>query len=330
MQDLLEKAASYETASDLANDPVFNTRLAEEILDSRDGQLTKQAGAGELYIMRRLRERSVIRRILEFKAPADGELAPIPNEEMPVVWGTLQQDSHGAVSLSMKDTASQESFWREDFIVRFFVISTPEYYKNEFELKGHPQDTVKNLTEDMLLDIEDQEDAHSWAGIDSVVGAPGEVSDKTGLLQHFFAGAFSRSTYTDVKYILRDRKLPQGIFVANERFMANFEKLPRNDIGGELSQDFWKKGGDALKDGVVGGVRHIFTSKNEFIPNQVLYQFTSQDYLGVAREYQPPTMFMEKKKRTIFFSLEEIIAIGIINGAGIVKCQFRNAPAPTS
>jgi hypothetical protein len=324
--DLLEKAASYEGAQDIVNDRAFNEQFAQSIIGAGDGDLTKQAGAGELYIKRRIRDRSVIRRVLDFKAPAAGELAPIPGEEMPVIWGTLAPESHGAVSLSMKDTSDQETFWREDFIVRFFVISTPEYYKNEFELRGHPQDTVKQLTEDMLLDLEDREDVHTWNGIDNVVGAPDSVSTETGLTQHFFAGEFSRDTYTDVKYLLDDRKLPRGLHVVNERFMANFEKLDRNDIGGDLSQEFWKKGGDALKDGIVGNTRHLFTNKNELVPNQTLYMFTAQDHLGIAREDTPPTMFMEKKKRTIFFSLEEIIAIGLINMAGVIKVQFRNKP----
>lgn len=324
--DLLEKIAGYDCAADIANDKVYNEQLAKTIIDAPSGALTKQAAAGELYIRRRIRERSVIRRILEFKAPQAGEVTPIPGEEMPVIWGTLQQDSHGAVSLSMKDTADQESFWREDFIVRFFVISTPEYYKNEFELRGHPQDTVKNLTEDMLLDIEDQEDDHAWAGIDSVVGDPDTESPETGLVQNFYAGVFSNDTYVDSKYILRDRKLPQGIHVANERFMANFEKLSHDIVGPDFRKDLWKNGGDALKDGVIGGVRHLFTSKSEYIPNQVMYQFTAQDYLGIAREDTPPTLFMEKKKRTIFFSLEEIIAVGLINSAGIIKVNYDNKP----
>lgn len=323
----MEKAASYKEASDIVNDRVFNTQLCESIVDARDGKLDKQAAPGELYIRRRIRERSVIRRILDFQTATDADLTTLPSEEKPVIWGTLQGDSHGAVSLSMSDTADQESFWRESWIVRFFVISTPEYYKNEFELKGHPQDTVKNLTEDMLLDLEDQEDSHAWAGVEDIVGAPEDVSPDTGMCQNFWAGEFSRSTYTDVKYVLKTRKLPTGVFVVNEQFMANFEKLDRTEIGGDLSQELFLKGGDALKEGIVGGVTHIFTSKNQFVPNNVLYQFTAQDYLGIAREYQKPTMFMEKKKRTLFLSLEEIIAIGFINVGGILKFNFANKPA---
>jgi hypothetical protein len=326
MNDLLEKVANAP-GTDIANDRVFNTQLCEAIENAPDGKLDKEAAASELLILRRLRERSVIRKLMDFKPTTAAELVRIPNEEMPVLLGTLQNDSYGAVSLSMSDTAGQETFWREDFIVRFFVISTPEYYKNTFELLGHPQDTVKNLTEDLLLDLEEQEDRHSWTGFDDIVGAPDSLASGSAMIQHFYFGEFSRDTHVDSQYILSDRKLPRGVFVVNERFVGNFQKLDRSEIGGDLSQDMFLKGGDALKEGVVGGVRHIFTSKNQYVPNNTMYQFTTADYLGVAREFQKPTMFMEKKKRTLFFSMEQIIAIGVINTAGVLKGVFENKPA---
>jgi hypothetical protein len=326
MSDLLDYALNTQDVDDLANDRVFNERFCEHLTEARDGELRKEAAAGEVHIKRRQRERSVVRRLLDFETAGDDRLVKDPREEMPIIWGTLQNDSRGAVSLSMKDTADQESFWRDTFIVRFFVISTPEYYKNTFELKGHPQDTVKALTEDMLLDIEEEEDRRWFTTTDQVVGAINGLGEESGLPQHMYAGEFSRANHIDSQYLFSDRKLPTGVFVVNERFMANFQKLPRDLIGGDLSQDLFKQGGAALKDGVVGGIRHLFTSKNNFVPNNVMYQYTASDHLGVAYEHQAPTMFMEKKKRTIFFSLEEIVAMAMVNTAGIFKLVFQNDP----
>jgi hypothetical protein len=44
----------------------------------------------------------------------------------------------------------------------------------------------------------------------------------------------------------------------------------------------------------------------------------------VAFEYQKPTMFMEKKKRMLYFSLEEIIAISFANTEGVIRGTFEN------
>lgn len=325
--DILEQAQNFKEAGDIATDRVFNSQLCDSILEAKDGRLDKVAAAGDLYIRRRIRERAIVRRLLEFKPTTDAELVKMPGEEMPILWGEIQGESRGAVSLSMKDTADQESFWRDTFVVRFFVISTPEYYKNVFELKGHVQDTVKNLTEDMLLDAEEEEDRRWFSTCDDLVGAVDSPAGDSGLPQHFYFGAFSRETHVDAQYLFDDRKMPKGVFVVNNRFMGNFQKLPRDIIGGDLSQELFLKGGDALKDGIIGSVPHLFTSKNDLVPDNVMYQFTTSDYLGVAREYQKPTMFMEKKKRTLFFSLEEIIAISIVNTGGVLKGVFENKPS---
>lgn len=322
--DILEQALNFKEAGDIATDRVFNSQLCDSILESRDGRLDKVAAAGDLYIRRRIRERAIVRRLLEFKTTTEGELVKIPSEEMPILWGELQNESRGAVSLTMKDTADQETFWRDTFIVRFFVISTPEYYKNTFELKGHVQDTVKNLTEDMLLDIEEEEDRRWFTTCDDIVGAAGSSAGDSGLPQHFYFGAFSVGTHVDSQFLFSDRRMPRGVFVVNERFMGNFQKLPATVLGDQLSADLFLKGGDALKEGIIGKVPHLFTSKNDLVPDNVMYQFTTSDYLGVAREFQKPTMFMEKKKRTLFFSLEEIIAISIVNTAGVIKGIFEN------
>jgi hypothetical protein len=324
--DILDQALNFKEAGDIASDRVFNQQLCDTLLEARDGKLDKVAAAGDLYIRRRIRERAIVRRLLDFKVITDAELTKLPSEEMPILWGELQNESRGAVSLTMKDTADQESFWRDTFIVRFFVISTPEYYKNTFELKGHVQDTVKNLTEDMLLDIEEEEDRRWFTTCDDIVGAVDSPAGDSGLPQHFYFGAFSRATHIDAQFMFDDRRMPKGVFVVNNRFMGNFQKLPATDVGDQISGELFLKGGDALKEGIIGKVPHLFTSKNDLVPDDVMYQFTTADFLGVAREYQKPTMFMEKKKRTLFFSLEEIIAISIVNTAGVIKGVFENKP----
>lgn len=315
-----------KTASDIANDRVFNERLGQSLLEAGDGKQEKFAAAGDLYIRRFLRERSLVRRLLDFQPATDADLVRLPNEEMPVIWGTLQNASKGAVSLSMKDTADQETFWRDAFVIRFFVISTPEYYKNTFELKGHIQDTVKHLTEDMILDLEEEEDRHWFSACDDVVGTEG-TDGLSGYPQFFYFGAFTQATHIDSQFMFTDKKLPKGINVVNERFMGNFLKLPRTEIGGDLKQEMFLRGGEAIREGVIGGVTHLFTAKNEYVPDNVMYKYTAADYLGVAREHQKPTLFMEKKKRTLFFSLEEIIAMSIVNVAGVIKGVFENRPS---
>lgn len=330
-----------KTASDIASDPVFNQRLFESIEAAPAGtELTKEARAGGLYIKRRQRERSVVRRLVDFEAATDDDLVRDPDEEQPIMWGEVQNDSMPAMSLGFGDAVENETFWRRTFKVRFFVISSPEYYKNIWELKAHSHDTVKQFTEDVLLDIDEEEDRHWFGGCDEAVGPRaasataltntkdgGSGNDAVGLsgyIQNFWLGAWSVENQVDSKYLLKGRNMPVGTFVANQRFLANIEKLPQNLIGEKAGDLFFEGADKALASGKINGVPHLFTTKNYLVPDDVIYQFTTPDHLGFCREYQPPTMSMRREKRTIFFSVEEIIAMAIINTGGVLKGIFQN------
>lgn len=333
---LLDTAEGHEkAAADIANDAVFNERLYRSIEAAGDGELTKQAKAGSLYIKRRQRERSVVRRICDFTTATDEDLVRLPDEDQPVMWGELQNDSMPAMSLNFSDAVENETFWRRTFKVRFFVISSPEYYKNTWELKSHAHDTVKQFTEDVLLDIDEEEDRHWFAGCDEVVGplAPtgtalaGSVG-LSGKIQNFYLGAWSRDTYVDSKYIFNDVQMPLQNVVANRRFLAHFEKLTDADVGSRSGDLFFDGADEVLSSGKINGVNHLFTTKNYLVADDTVYQFTAPEYLGFCREYQAPTMSMRREKRTIYFSVEEIVAMSIVNADGVRKGIFANHTDP--
>ena len=324
-------------AADIANDPVFNERLLRSIESSAEGKMDKEAAAGSLYIKRRQRERSVCRRVNDFETATDDDLVRDPDEEQPIMWGELQNDTMPAMSLGFADAVENETFWRRTFKVRFFVISSPEYYKNMWELKAHAHDTVKQFTEDIMLDIDEEEDRHWFAGCDDAVGPLSDAGTAlvntaggnpavglSGDIQNFWLGAWSRDTYVDSKYLLQDRQMPLGTVVANRRFLAHFEKLKDSDIGSRSGDLFFEGADKALSSGVINGVPHLFTTKNYLVPDDTVYQFTTPDYLGFCREYQAPTMSMRREKRTIFFSVEEVVAMAIVNTGGVMKGVYKN------
>lgn len=315
-----------DATKDIVQDRVFNEQLLNVILESPDGKQKEAAEAGSRYIRTSLRENGFTRRILPFETVSDTDLHPLPDQEMPVIWGEMQIDSPAARSITMKDTADTEFFWKKTFICRFFVITTPEFTKNTFELKGHVNDTVKILTEQSLKDIETEEDTRWINEVDDVVGTAGGVG-QAGVPQNFYIGPFSRVSYTDAQFLLTDRRLPNGVFLANERFLGNFQKLNRSEIGGDLAQDMFRDGArTALKSGNIGGIAHLFTIKNNLVPNDTLYLFTEPRFLGLAFEYQKPTLYVKKEKRTLIFSADEIIAITIANVAGVAKVKFEEVP----
>lgn len=314
-----------ENIKDILQDSAFNQRVYNNIAESPDGIQKEAAAAGSRLIYKELRENGFHRRVIPFETVTDADLHPLPDEEMPVVWGEMQIDSPAARSMSMKDATETEFFWKETFVCRFYVISTPEFAKNTFELKSHVNDTVKLLTEQSLKDIETEEDIRGINDWDDIVGAVGGTG-AAGFTQNFAVGPFTRASYTDAQYLLSDRRLPVGVALANQRFIGNIQKLPRSEIGGDIAQEMFMQGAKkVIKSGVIGGIPHLFTIKNNLIPNDTMYLFAEPKFFGMACEYQKPTLYVRKKKRMLYFSADEIVASSCVNVAAVVKVQFAEA-----
>ena len=313
--------------NDIALDPRMNADLYRLIHEARSGDtLEKVASAGSLYVRRHFKEGGISRRIIDFKTATDADLVTLPGQEMPCMWGSLENESPGAVSITFKDSVDTEFFWRTDFILRFFIVSSPEFTKNTFELKTHQHDTVKQITEDAMFHLQDEEDRRVFSEVDTIVGAAG-ANGMAGYVQHLYAGEFSRDTFADSQYLFTDHKIPGGINVVNHRFIAHFQKMDRTEAGGDIAQDLLFKGKEAIADGKLGGIPHLFTTKNHIVANNVQYQFAQQDYLGHAREFQPPTLWTEKKIRQINFRIDEIIAVSLPHYGAMRKVVFENVPS---
>ncbi len=326
-------------ASDIAEDQSLNVKIASIIADAPEGVegLTKVAAAGSLFIKRKQRERSVVRRLNDFVPTSDSDLVRVPDEDQPILWGEIQSDTAPALSINFDDAVENETFWRRTFKVRFFVVASREYYKNEWELKAHAHDTIKQITEDTLIDVDDEEDRHWFTGSDECVGPRADSSaalDNTfggspavglsGSIQNFWLGAWSRERAVDSKYLFKDRQLPLSKIVANHRYMANFEKLTDAEIGSRAGDMFMNRADAALAEMDPLGIPHLFTQKSWLVPDDTIYLYTDKEHLGFCREYKAPTMSMRKEKRTVYFSVEEIIAMAIVNTAGVLKGLFRN------
>ena len=67
---------------------------------------------------------------------------------------------------------------------------------------------------------------------------------------------------------------------------------------------------------------HIFTIKDELIPDNTVYAFTTPDFLGKNLELEPVTMDVEKREDQITFGARECIGFSIANALGVVKLKF--------
>ena len=70
------------------------------------------------------------------------------------------------------------------------------------------------------------------------------------------------------------------------------------------------------------GVPHLATIKRLMVPDNVVYQFSEQEYLGKGYQLQEPTMFVEKKKDILRFCAQEKLGFTIGNVRAVARTLF--------
>ncbi len=301
---------------------VMNRQLLSAIIDAADGPNEKVASASTNMIRRKLRENGFSRLILPYKQVGDGDLAYLPDTELPVIVEEMEPESPGAKSISFNDTADTRTYRMDKFVVYFSKITTPEFTKNVDELRTYKSDLRGVITDNALKDIQTEEDGRFIKTIDRIVGAVAGTGE-AGVRQNFeVSGGLTRDNYVTILSYLEDRSLNNGVFLMNRKTAKQFLTWDRVKMGGDLSQKLAVDGLTALVEGKVMGIRHIFTIKRDLVPDNVVYQFAEPNYLGRAYVLQNVTMYVEKKKDILRFSAQEKIGVTIANVASVNKVKF--------
>lgn len=293
-----------------------------------DETMHKFASANSNYIKRRLRENAFSRKIIPHTEVDDSRLQYIPGQERPVVVEEMEPDSPGAVSLSFNDAPDTAFYRRDEFMVVFCKISTPEFTKNVDELRTTKSPLRQIITDNSLKDIQTHEDERFIQYVDKIVGAPGPGIGASGEVQNFTSEAdIGRDAYIDgSKHLMMTGAdgtgLPVGVFLTNRVTGWELLKFGRDEAGGDLSEDMFKRGLKAIEGGNILGIPHLFTIKRNLVPDNVVYQFTEPDSLGRAYILQNVRMFVKKENDILRFYAQEKIGLTIANVAGAVVQQY--------
>lgn len=326
---------SNENCIDQDFDPIFNQQLIDEIVTSGSGQLTKLSAAADTIIKIQIREDSFFRKILPPRTITNSELDRSPDHDRPFRIEELESAHKGAVSVPFNVSGNTEFFRGPKGVIEFFQIKTPKFTKNINELRTYRHDIRKLIMDNALKDIQTKEDGLFISLVDQIVGAVNGVG-AAGVQQHFKAGdgtgntspelqgGLNRKTHIEMQKILERRRLNNGVFLMNRSTAKEFVKSDRAEIGGDLSEKMWKDGLKAIGDSVILGVPHIFTIKDDLVPDNIVYSFAEPDFLGRFYILQDVTMYVEKKEDIITMNATETIGAGILNVAGVAKIDLND------
>ena len=308
------------------NIEVLNRQLVDHITNSENGDLTKMSSAATSVIRTEIREDGFTRKVLKPKMIGNEDLDRVVEHDRPVVIEEIETSAKGSFTVPFNSSSHGQSYYGPKGLIEFFQVKTPKWYKNINELRTYRHDIRKLITDNALQDMQLEEDGHFIQGINQIVGPPNGVG-MSGVQQNFeIQGGISRNTYPEIKKILQRQRLNNGIFLMNRHTAIEFEKWFHDEWGGSEAQDITKKGlVGSLQDSNLYGVPHIFTIKDELVPDNVVYLFTEPGFLGKFYILQDATMYVKKEEDIITFNATETIGVGILNTAGVARVEFVGA-----
>ena len=96
-------------------------------------------------------------------------------------------------------------------------------------------------------------------------------------------------------------------------------KFPATSVGDTVAS---KRHLDGFQEGKVHGIRTLVTIKQDLVPNNVIYFFAPEEFLGKFFVLQDATFYVETKGHNMMFYTYESIGVGLANVNACAKVTF--------
>lgn len=314
---------------------LMNRELIDDILTSEIGYVKKASVATEKATRTQIREEGFQRAILPFEDITNDDLDYSGDSELSGVWFELEPDSPAARSIPY-DASPNTAFYRaEKYVVFLSIITSEELTKNINELRTYKTDVRQIVYDNVLRDMHTAEDVAFISEIDRLVGNRVDLGTFSVANQAAIAlsretqnvdmkQAITRKSYKRAKSFLPDRRLPNGIWLMNQRTAQEFIGWDRNEMGGDKAQELALDGLNALESFKMMGIPHIATIKNDLVLNGYVYQFAPKDFMGHALRLEDIEVTIKKEYDIVRMRAQEQIGLSIGNTRSVQKLFFNS------
>lgn len=312
----------------------MNRELIDDILTSDVGVVKKASLATEKATRTQIREEGFQRAILPFEDITNADLDYSGDNELSGVWFELEPDSPAARSIPYDGSPNTAFYRAEKYVVFLSIITSEELTKNINELRTYKTDVRQIVNDNVLRDMHTAEDVAFLSEIDRLVGSTQVLLSDGGYtreVQNTAMGqAITRKSYKRAKSLLSDRRIPNGVWLMNQRTAQEFIGWDRNEMGGDKAQELVLDGLTALESFKMVGVPHIATIKNDLVFNGYVYQFAPKDYMGHALRLQDIEVTIKKEYDIVRMRAQEQIGLSIGNTRSVQKVFFNSDGATIS
>jgi len=289
--------------------------LNQTFVNKIQSGLTKEAqDLGSQFIREKLRETGFLSQILPRQAVMDSDLDRDENSELPKVVVDKEPDSTAAY-MPFRASAANHYFSGPRFPVHFLKVESNHFTKNIFELKTYRMDIRQILKDNSVKDIQEQEDSYFIDGVDQAI-----TDSPANAIQDLQISSGAGLTPAVVKLALQalvQLRRPIGRILMSEALYLDTLTFDINQVGYNLKEKWYLGGTEAPKK--VLGVPTVTTIKNDIIPDNVFYVFSTPEFLGKFYSLQDPTLYIKEEADMLDFWTYESVGAAIGNIQSIIR-----------
>ncbi len=306
--------------------PVMNSRIVN-LFENGDAQ--KIAQATSKVIRTSLREGSVAQKIIVPEKATDDMLDRDLDERLRIIC-EIEGDSPAARWVPFQTAPRGEYMFGPRFAVPMARIQTPRLQKDLDELRTYRHDLRKELSKQGI-----QEGLAAYDGAvfetfnrivtDTAGNVPGAQRISGKVQWAAFSGGLTKWNLTEAMKML-PRGNAEGRFrmrnhmmVMNDVTAQDLKKLDVPEIGDENVSKVWRQG---LTSDVVLGLKMLVTIKDDLVPDERIWFFPEQEFLGNAYYLTDWTQFVKIEATNIEMYSYYLGGYGIGNIAGVCRADF--------
>ena len=302
-------------------DNISTEQFNEEFLELIDDpKLQKEASlVGSRYVRMKLREEGVMRRYfgdVERVTTEDNRYQiDHQNSDSGYMLLDREPDSY-AMGLTMRGEPTGEYINGDKWIVPFQKYASPEFEKNEQELRNIRIPITDIIRQNVILDMQEEEDLNFFDKCKAAIDLNGNEYYSTNEI-------FQKDDLNKLFNMIDYNRLKSHTVIMARPTLNDIYEWDYVEVGGLIT--------DAIEDGVddarIGGKRLITTSNTDVIKPGEIYVLAAPEFFGEAFDLHDPKFWMKKEKDLISMASWYYNGMNIGNYKAVGRMVLADSPA---
>ena len=300
---------------------MLNETLFEQL--NTPGMEKQAIDAVNDFTRTKMREDGFYRRILPPLQISNDELDRQVDTDKPVKVIDKEVDSPAAISIPFATLPVNVYIRGPRYRVMFDRIVTPRFVKDVDELRTYVMDIRQVLSDNSIKDMLAEEDSKFIAAVNAVMIGPDTPVPYNGNVAQWetIAGGITRETIQEARKIMPrgPSHLEAHTALINNVTIKEIEKFPRDEMGGDFSQDVLKNGWAETE---FANMRWIITIKRDLVPDDTMFMFADPKFIGKSFMLEDTTMYIRREAYMLEFFSYQTCGGSIGHSGGLARADF--------